>query len=90
MASINVPAFDSAAVDILTSNLSQLEGLASCSASLSHADAEGALTMILTDKALPELALAMLRLAQEAQEATEKLWKQYTDLRALVVEASHD
>lgn len=90
MASITVPDFDSTAVDVLNRNLDQLEGLASCSASLAQADADGALTQTLIDKALPELALAMMRLAQEAQEAKEKLWTQYTELRTLLKGASHD
>lgn len=84
MASITVPDFDSSAVDVLTRNLDQLEGLASCSASLAQADAEGCLSQILIDKALPELALVMLRLTQESQAATEKLWNQYRDMRKLL------
>lgn len=88
MASITVPDFDSSAIDDLTRDLSRLEGLASCCASLSHADAEGALTMILIDKALPELALTMLQLAQDGQKSADRLWEQCGELRR-ALEANH-
>lgn len=89
MASITVPDFDSSAIDDLTRDLSRLEGLASCCASLSHADAEGALTMILTDKALPELGLTMLDLAQQSQRTADRLWEQYRELHKMLEEVNH-
>jgi hypothetical protein len=88
MASITVPEFNSTAVDLLTENLSRIEGLASCCASLAQAEADGVLRHILIDKALPELAMAMQRLAQDSQAATETLWKQCSELRS-ALEASH-
>lgn len=89
MASITVPKFDSRAVDTLTDKLDRLEGLASCFAALTYAEAEGNLNHVLIDKALPQLALAMQDLATDCQAATQRLWSQYTEVRTLIESVNH-
>jgi hypothetical protein len=89
MAAITVPEFNSEAFDTLTLQLSRLEGLAACCASLTHADAEGVLRHVLTDKALYELALTMQDLARTSFTAAETLWDQYAAASKLLGEAGH-
>lgn len=77
--------FDSTAIDILIARTEEIRALASCSMCLAATERSvGSFNgHELPDDALPLLADVIKRLASEAGAASERLWQQYRQARAL-------
>lgn len=77
--------FDSTAIDVLIARTAEIEALASCSMCLAAMEraTDNVSGYEMIDDAMPLLADVMMRLAREARQASDQLWEQYQQARAV-------